>query len=828
MKSRISTELPDTKAGSTPKEISVGLLAQILDISDRGVRWKAKAENWPFRELPVLGGRQKLFSVKHLPSDIKKRVKVHFGEIPDDLTEGIPIDFDPPKVARCATAWDCAREWQKDLARARKDVLDAWQAFRSTFSGTAKAADNRFVALFGERAVPGLEPEIYRRVKKLKRSALHDWQKRFAQQGIAGLISQHGHNRGQTRVPLEQQRYILGTFQNNPNLKPKKIAAVLNGKFDGESVSTRTVRMFLKRQARNNPQVFQFLQDPDGWKSKHQLALGSASEKAKHFLHYVEVDSTIADVMCSDGKRYNICGLIDIFSRKCKFLVTKTSSSWAIAGLLRNTILDWGLPENLVRDNGKDYGSQTITDACVQLGIEDRPLAPFTPEEKPHIERVFGTLTRDLFETLPGYCGHNVAERKAIENRKSFAERFGKGKQATGDPLFAKKSSAHGQHLTGDHEARDKRGDHTEEVLSARVGLLTPQELQTAIDRWTEQVYHLRVHSSLGASPNAKAASVPVRPRRIEDPRSLDILLAPAPKGETRVVLKDGIHLDGQKYWHDELIDWIGRKVRVKQDMRDAGRIFCFDPEFRMAGNESTGAATGPAVETDPSVGPRQTAFICEALDLAISGITRGDMIAAKKRAKKRMLDGVKAMRTLASEVGDPLAEEIRQIREGRATVTNLRVGDPVTDNPFVDAANAAARALEEKENEDENRGGRFCKNAIPGPLRKNSQIFSDETSFNQRIGLQDPKVIPFAPKAEDQEFRLYFKNFRERFEWLKEAQRHRALDGEEIRWLRTYINEWFDYADMFCESWPEDDRLWLGKIAPDHFPQYAAKEETR
>ena len=74
---------------------------------------------------------------------------------------------------------------------------------------------------------------------------------------------------------------------------------------------------------------------------------------------------------------------------------------------------------------------------------------------------------------------------------------------------------------------------------------------------------------------------------------------------------------------------------------------------------------------------------------------------------------------------------------------------------------------------------------------------------------------------------RRYFRNCRERFDCLREAQRHRTLSDEENRWLLTCIAEWFDHADMWSEKWPETDRLWLGKLAPDRFPQYAIQPEA-
>lgn len=528
----------------------------------------------------------------------------------------------------------------------------------------------------------------------------------------------------------------------NPHLRPSHIAESLKDKFNGSSADRRQIATFLNACREKDPAVFCFLNNPDDYRSRYELAWGDNTEKALHFLHYVEVDSSPADVICADGKRHTIIGLIDVFSRKAKFIVTKTSNSWAIAGVIRSTIVDWGVPENLVRDNGRDYDSKLVNEGLQALQINVVNVPPFTPNAKPCIERMFRSLAHMLFEKLPGYCGHNVAERKAIEARRSFAYRF------------------------------MKRGENVE------MGL-TPEELQAIINAWVENKCHQRIHGTLRVSPNAKAASVPVRPRRIEDPRSLDILLAPAPGSTVRNVGEKGIHLDNQIYVGDCLIDWTGRDVLVRLDIRDAGRIFCFDPEKKT--------------------------FIGEAFDPAISGITVGDKMAAKKRTRKRVMEKVKALKTLAQEAGDPYAEEIRAIKESRAQLTNLRVGDLITDNPFVTAANAAASSVRESEKSATERffeEEAFALSHVPEPIS------------------EDPKVVRFPGKDHSQphpEIR-YFANPLERFRWLIAEQRNRPLLPEEQDWVARNRDAWESFVRAFAKDWPEIDRRWLRPIAPDLF----------
>lgn len=786
MKSANPAKPDTTKALHVPDKISMTDLTEILGTNKSTISRRSEQENWAFSEIPVRGGLQKVFPISTLPPEIRKKVKIHFGEIPAEFAECVPVDFDRAKAEKCSKEWDAALEWQRQRARARLEILQALDTNRSRSKKGRRAAVDAFVQQYHSRQVIGLDPVIYDLVEKVSRSQLYEWDSAFNEQGIAGLISRHGHTRGTTKIPLDQRQFILGCIAKNPNLKPAHLAQSLRARFNGSSIHRRQVANFLAACKADDPATFCFLDSPDKYKSKYQLALGSASDKAEHFLHYVEVDSTVADVMCSDKRRYTIIGLCDVFSRKAKFLVTRTSNSWGIAGLLRATIADWGLPENLVRDNGQDYASRRVNEALLGLAVNVIAVPPFTPEAKPHIERVFKTLSHGLFEMLPGFVGHNVEERTAIEARRSFADRL------------------------------MKKGENIELGLSAT-------ELQSAINDWTDNVYHQREHGSLGASPNAKASAVPVRARRIEDTRSLDILLAPVPR-EVRFVGKEGIQFDKQQYWGDGLIPWVSKQVLVRMDIRDAGRIFCFDPKTK--------------------------AFICEAVDLAIAGLPVGDLIAAKKRQRKQTLKKVAALKELAKGIGDPVADAIAAMRQQGPGLTNLRVGDPVTDNPFVDAANAAAAAV--REEEESIRGEAFCKKPLPEPLRKNSQLFDPADSATS-VGVprdsgmpalptgrtqgaplpeepmpDDPKVVKFQRKEPEFEEKTEFRTYLEKFLYLREKQRVKPLTDEENRWVRAALKHWLSYAVTFCHQWPEGDQRWIAEIAPDHFYEYTYGREVK
>ena len=67
--------------------------------------------------------------------------------------------------------------------------------------------------------------------------------------------------------------------------------------------------------------------------------------------------------------------------------------------------------ETVTTDRGKVYLSQTFLEACERLEISVIEAAPRTGSDKPHIERLFGSINTQFAEYLAGYAGRSVARR---------------------------------------------------------------------------------------------------------------------------------------------------------------------------------------------------------------------------------------------------------------------------------------------------------------------------------------------------------------------------------------------------------------------------------
>ena len=71
----------------------------------------------------------------------------------------------------------------------------------------------------------------------------------------------------------------------------------------------------------------------------------------------------------------------------------------------------WGLCVMIVLDNGPENKARFLEEALEELGVTWSYAETRTPEDKPYVERVLGTLARDFSSSMPGWTGANVREK---------------------------------------------------------------------------------------------------------------------------------------------------------------------------------------------------------------------------------------------------------------------------------------------------------------------------------------------------------------------------------------------------------------------------------
>ncbi|PZF32067.1 DDE-type integrase/transposase/recombinase [Curtobacterium sp. MCPF17_051] len=67
--------------------------------------------------------------------------------------------------------------------------------------------------------------------------------------------------------------------------------------------------------------------------------------------------------------------------------------------------------QRIIFDNGKDYRSDVFRAACEKFGVSCTESAPYSPDDKPLIERFWSTVRTGFSQYIPGYIGNSVENR---------------------------------------------------------------------------------------------------------------------------------------------------------------------------------------------------------------------------------------------------------------------------------------------------------------------------------------------------------------------------------------------------------------------------------
>lgn len=357
-----------------------------------------------------------------------------------------------------------------------------------------------------------------------------------------------------------------------------------------ELPSIGQLKRFVAKLEKDERAALTFLRDPDLFRNTSQVALGDASAGVTYAHELWEIDTTPADVLTLDGRKH-ILQITDRWSRRVRFLVVDSESARSVSKMLASTMLAWGVtPTAILTDHGSGYINASVVSSFEMLGIEHQLCLPGQPWRKPHVERLFGTFTRERAEILEGYTGHSVAD-------------------------------------AGRERAAAKRRTGRAEIVAA----LTADELQQVCDGWAE-TYHSRRHSKLGISPREKWQSTPTAARAA--PTADKLTLALSRYEGVRTVGKKGVQCFKTAYWSPVCVELMNREVIVRSDERDLGCIHLFSLE-----NEYLATAVNHSTS-----GLSQKDFALEATREQAEWKVR---INAEDRERRRNYDPIKAAQAL-------------------------------------------------------------------------------------------------------------------------------------------------------------------------------------
>lgn len=526
--------------------------------TERGMQLLAKENGWDenptyCRQRAGRGGGLE-YHVSLLPTHLRKQY--------EEMTMVVG-DVEPIRPQRVLPTPPTERAQRAQTARLA--ILTAWERYGS---GLNLRESGRAFAFAGAYNMGHIRVDdwVLKEVPSISPRSLFRWRseaKEGQQLGTDRSLARKGKGLLETANGGAIKWKILAHLAINPAYSAQDILDFIEDEFGSELTDAagelkplpplRTFQHYLKTLRAEKNLALTKITNPDHYRSNKKLrGTGSFSWVTEPNQLWM-IDASPVDALCIDG-RYTIYAAIDVATRRICFTLSKTPRASAVLIMLRKALMLWGAPRTIKTDNGSDFKAKETQRFFAATDIDPDPSDAYCPDQKPYVERVIGTFQHQVGPKLPGYIGHSVAERKAIEERRSFADRLG-----------------------------------SDETRSFSVSL-TAAQLQQHIDDWVEYIYLRREHRMLKMSPLEAAARSTAPIRRIDE-RALDVLLMPvAGKDGRRKMTPQGIQV-GEAFYITHSI-MVGTEVFVRMDPIDMGTIYVFD----LADGRYLGTATCPAL----------------------------------------------------------------------------------------------------------------------------------------------------------------------------------------------------------------------------------------
>ncbi|WP_417656164.1 DDE-type integrase/transposase/recombinase [Pseudidiomarina aestuarii] len=530
---------------NAPKTIAIPTLVEITGKSKTSL-YRIKANgNW------IEAGQVKrtdefcrpvtLYLVDSLPEDIKAMVEEFFTK--ETVAASLQSKHERGEISL------------KELKRgkARHEIVVAADLYQREH-GSGRKTLEAFCQAYNSKKIP-LPNSLQDVVHQVSVAQLYRWRNTLNESGFEALCGRYNAVKRDNIIDSQKglPEWLESYVYRFPHLSKEFKARIVLDDLKTENRSAKrgwrlpsesTLRRWLQNFIKENEMQIAFSTDIDRYNS---------AERPNFAMHWAgnqpndlwELDGTPADIMCIDG-RFKITGGIDAFTRRARCRLVERQTSQENLILVRQMINDFGMPneESTIKtDNGSDYVSHRMTTAFHRLGLTQVRSAPYSGWEKPFIERFFKTISRDLFERLPGYIGHNVADRKKIENQVAFDKRL----------------------------AAKNNGEAEADIFRVK---LTREEVQKRIDEWIINVYEHQNHDGLkGKTPAQVYAESHYQPRK---PNALALALLMNDTG-TATVKAGRVRRNNMIYTAPEFMNMRGAVVEIFIDPENPRNAYALD-----------------------------------------------------------------------------------------------------------------------------------------------------------------------------------------------------------------------------------------------------------
>ena len=234
-----------------------------------------------------------------------------------------------------------------------------------------------------EYAIPGSRRRL------LSEKTIQAWFYAWRRRGIAGLAPQPRLDRGQSKLTAAVQAAILAAKRENPRRSIRQLRRLLEaaGTVAQGALSRSSIHRLLQQHG-----LSRVTGGPSVLEEKRSFVAATAGA-----IWYGDVlHGPVVPIRGKLAKTY----LVTLFDDASRLVVHSAfcpgETALDIEGVLKQALLQRGIPIKLVVDHGAAYRAHTLQGICARLGIHLIYCRPYAPEGKGKLERWHRTC-RDQF-----------------------------------------------------------------------------------------------------------------------------------------------------------------------------------------------------------------------------------------------------------------------------------------------------------------------------------------------------------------------------------------------------------------------------------------------
>jgi transposase InsO family protein len=236
----------------------------------------------------------------------------------------------------------------------------------------------------------GLPAADFSTIVSIPTHTLYSWKKRFEQEGPAGLMDRPRGGRKGSKLPDLTKRTILMLKESNPDWGCQRISDMLV-RGPALPASPTAVARVLKEAGYELEEV------PT---RRHPDKVRRFERARSNQLWQTDL---FTFVLKRQNRRVYLVAFMDDHSRFLTGFGLHASQSGALVlEVLRTAITSYGVPEEILTDNGTQYvtwrGKSAFTKELEKRGIRQVVASPRRPQTLGKIERFWGTLWRECVE----------------------------------------------------------------------------------------------------------------------------------------------------------------------------------------------------------------------------------------------------------------------------------------------------------------------------------------------------------------------------------------------------------------------------------------------